>query len=262
MTFRGAILDVDGTVLRGNERIQGATAGLDALDRADVDRVFFSNNPTKAPPAYAERFAGADIEVGPDEVLTSGTATTAYLEAEHAADSLFVVGESGLEAQFTEAGLTVTTDPTAADAVVVSIDREFHYDDLVAAMVALEDESVPFLSTDPDMTIPGVDRDLPGSGAMTHAVSGVVGRPPDATLGKPSAHARGLALDRLGHDADECLVVGDRLDTDIALGASAGMTTVLVKTGITDDHILAESAVDPDYVLDSFADIEQVVDDQ
>ncbi|WP_117591475.1 HAD-IIA family hydrolase [Haloprofundus halophilus] len=262
MEFRGAVLDVDGTVLRGNERIPGATSGLDALRRAGVDRVFFSNNPTKAPPAYAERFARAGVDVGPDEVLTSGTATTAYLEAEHANDSLFVVGETGLTDQFEDAGLTVTADPTAADAVVVSIDRGFHYDDLVAAMVALEDESVPFLSTDPDMTIPAVDRDLPGSGAMTHAVAGVVGRSPDATLGKPSAHARRLALDRLGHDAERCLVVGDRLDTDIALGASAGMTTVLVKTGIADDRALAESAVEPDYVLDSFADIERVVGDR
>ncbi|WP_224446998.1 HAD-IIA family hydrolase [Haloprofundus salilacus] len=260
MEFRGAVLDVDGTVLRGNERIPGATTGLDALDRAGVDRVFFSNNPTKAPPAYADRFARAGIDVSPDEVLTSGTATTAYLEAEHADAALFLVGDPGLEAQFADAELTVTDDPVAADAVVVSIDRDFHYDDLVAAMVALEDESVPFLSTDPDMTIPAVDRDLPGSGAMTHAVSGVSGRSPDATLGKPSAHARRLALDRLGHGADRCLVVGDRLDTDIALGASAGMTTVLVKTGIADDRALADSPIEPDYVLDSFAHIERVLD--
>ncbi|WP_224336873.1 HAD-IIA family hydrolase [Haloprofundus halobius] len=261
MEFRGAILDVDGTVLRGNERIAGATDGLDVLEAAGVDRVFFSNNPAKAPPVYAERFARAGIDVAPDEVLTSGTATTAYLEAEHAADSLFVVGEAGLTEQFRDAGLTVTTDPAAADAVVVSIDRDFHYDDLVAAMVALEDEAVPFLSTDPDMTIPAVDRDVPGSGAMTHAVAGVAGRSPDATLGKPSAHARHLALERLGHDADRCLVVGDRLDTDIALGAAAGLTTVVVKTGITDDRALAESSVDPDYVLDSIADIGRVLAD-
>lgn len=260
MSYRGVILDVDGTVVRGDTQIAGARDALATLDDAGLRRLFLSNNPTKAPSAYVDRFDRAGLTVGADEVMTSGTVTVEYLREFHATDDLFLVGESGFRAQLDEATLTVVDDPDAAEVVVVSIDRDFHYDRLTAALHALDD-GVPFLGTDPDVTIP-TDRGLiPGSGAIIRAVAGVVGRDPDRVLGKPDEYARTLALDYLGVDPADCLVVGDRLDTDIALGAQAGMTTVLVRTGVTDERTLANSAIEPDYVLDSLADIERVLHD-
>jgi 4-nitrophenyl phosphatase len=78
-------------------------------------------------------------------------------------------------------------------------------------------------------------------------------------LGKPSETALDLALDRLGVTPAECLVVGDRLSTDLAMGDRAGMTTVLVRTGVADDGDVRDSDVDPDYVLDGLADIDAVL---
>ena len=101
---------------------------------------------------------------------------------------------------------------------------------------------------------------MPGSGAMIAAITGTAERDADAVLGKPHAITRELALDRLGCGATDCLVVGDRLDTDIALGADAGMTTVLVRSGVTDDARIERSAVTPDYVADSLADVGAVLD--
>jgi 4-nitrophenyl phosphatase len=114
---------------------------------------------------------------------------------------------------------------------------------------------VAFVGTDPDMVIPAAEGDIPGSGAVIHAIAGVAGRDPDIVLGKPSAPARELVLSTLGVDPRECLVVGDRLDTDIAFGVNAGMTTALVRTGVTDDADLATADIEPDYVLDSLADL-------
>lgn len=259
MTYRGAVLDVDGTVVRGDTPIPGARDALDALDDAGVRRLFLSNNPTKAPPAYVERFERAGLAVDADEVMTSGTVTVAYLCEHHADDALFVVGESGFRTQLADADLTVVDDPHAAEAVVVSIDREFHYDRLTAALRAL-DGDVPFVGTDPDVTIPTDDGLIPGSGAIIHAVAGVAERDPDRILGKPDEYAQALALDYLGVPAEDCLVVGDRLNTDIALGSRAGMTTVLVRTGVTDEETLARSEIRPDYVLDSIADIGRVLE--
>lgn len=259
MSIRGAIVDVDGTVLRGSEPIPGAALGLDALDAAGVRRLFVSNNPTKAPSAYVERFDRAGFEVRADEVLTSGAVTTAYLREKRPDDAVFLVGESGLRRQFEEAGQTLVDDPDRADVVVASIDRSFDYDKLSQALWALSDDEVGFIGSDPDVTIPTESRPIPGSGAIVRAVAGVSEREPDVVLGKPSAYAREMALDRLGVDAEECLVVGDRLDTDIALGAEAGMTTALVRSGITDESTLADADVRPDYVLDSLEDVERVL---
>jgi len=255
MSYRGVVLDVDGTVVRGDEPIPGAAEGLDRLSTAGLDRLFVSNNPTKRPPAYAERLRRAGFDAHPEEIVTAGTVTTTYLADRHPDDALFVVGEGALVEQLTDAGLTVVTDETHADTVVVSIDRAFDYDRLCAALRACDDEDVTIVGTDPDMVIPAAEGDVPGSGAIINAVAGVVGRDPDIVLGKPSKPARRMIRDRLDLPPRDCLVVGDRLDTDIALGERAGMTTALVRTGVTDDRDLERSDVRPDHVLDSLADV-------
>ncbi|WP_248897587.1 HAD-IIA family hydrolase [Haloplanus halobius] len=258
MSYRGAILDVDGTVVRGDEPIPGAADGLDRLASAGLRRLFVSNNPTKRPPAYADRLRRAGFDAAPDEIVTAGTITTDYLAERHADDALFVVGEQALVEQLTDTGLTVVDDGTRADTVVLSIDRSFDYDRLAAALRACSGEAT-IVGTDPDMVIPAAEGNVPGSGAIINAVAGVVGREPDVVLGKPSAPARRLVRDRIGVPPADCLVVGDRLDTDIALGERAGMTTALVRTGVTDDDDLADSEVTPDHVLDSLGDIGRVL---
>jgi 4-nitrophenyl phosphatase len=260
MTYRGVVLDVDGTVVRGNDPIPGATEGVARLATDGLRRLFVSNNPTKRPQAYVSRLGNAGFDVTPDEVVTAGSVTTDYLAEEHPDDGLFVVGAPSLIDQFEDAGLVVVEEPGDADVLVASIDHRFDYDTMCDALWALSDDDVRFVGTDPDMVIPAPDRDVPGSGAVIHAIAGVTGRDPDRVLGKPSEETRRLVLDRLDVPPEECLVVGDRLDTDIALGEKAGMTTVLVRTGVSDDRTLGESSVTPDYVIDSLGDIGRVLD--
>jgi 4-nitrophenyl phosphatase len=257
MSYRGVVLDVDGTVLRGDDLLPGADAGLARIEEAGLRRLFVSNNPTKRPPAYAARLRDAGVDADAAEILTAGTATTAYLREEHADDAVYVVGEPALVDQLRDAGLTVVADPTRAEVVVASIDRSFDYDRLRETYVALS-SGAAFVGPDPDMVIPAAGGDLPGSGAIINAVGGVAGRDPDAMLGKPSERTLRLVLDRLDLPPEDCVVVGDRLDTDIELGERGGMTTVLVRTGVDADP--AESDIDPDYVVDSLADIGRVLD--
>ena len=258
MTYSGAVIDVDGTVVRGDDPIPGAPAGYRRLREAGIETLFVSNNPTKAPPAYVDRLGAAGYEVDADRVFTAGSVTTRYLRERHADDDLLCLAEPGLLDQFAAAGLSTTGDVDAADALVASIDREFDYDDLCTALWALE-RDIPFIGTDPDVVIPAPERDVPGSGAVINAIAGVAEREPDAVLGKPSDTAIEMVRERLPYPAEECLVVGDRLDTDIALGERAGMTTVLVRSGVTDEAALAASDVEPDHVLDHLGDIDRVV---
>lgn len=259
MDVRGALVDLDGTVYRGTELLPSAHEGIETLRTAGVDVLFVSNNPAKSAEAFAERLVAMGVDVEAGRVVSSATLTTAYLAREHSGDEIFVVGSPGLRTQLHEGGLTLTDDPESCDVLVASYDREFDYDRLTAALRALESGAV-FVGTDPDRTIPtAAGRAVPGSGAIINAIAGVAGRGPDVIVGKPSREAAEAALDRLDVPPAECLVVGDRLDTDILLGERRGMTTVLVLTGVTDRATLAASDVEPDYVIDSLGDIGSVL---
>jgi HAD superfamily hydrolase (TIGR01450 family) len=258
--MRGAIVDLDGTVYRGGSLLPGAAEGVERLRNAGLDVLFFSNNPIKDGTAYAASLTELGIPVSPEEACSAGVVTAAYLREHHADDAILLVGAAGLRDQFRAADLSLTADPDRADVLVASWTPEFDYDDMQAALDAI-DEGTAFLGTDPDRTFPTEDGFVPGSGAITGAVAAVVGRDPDAVLGKPSDAALEFALDRLGAPPEECLVVGDRLDTDLAMGDRAGMTTVLVLTGVADREDLADSDVRPDYVIDRLGDVGSVLDD-
>jgi len=272
MGVRGVIFDVDGTLVRGDEPLPGAAAGIAAVEDAGLRRLFVSNNPTKPPEDYEARLGRAGFDVDADEVITAGSVSARYLADHHADDRVAVVGEPGFVDLLRAADLSVVTVdgkkegatgevPPAPDVLVASIDREFHYRTLLRCLRLLDGSDVTFLGTDPDVVIPAPEGDVPGSGAVIDAIANVVGRDPAAILGKPSRITRDAALDRLGLDPEEVLVVGDRLDTDIALAEGSGMRTALVRTGVTDDADLEASPIRPDYVLDSLASLASLLPD-
>jgi 4-nitrophenyl phosphatase len=259
MTVRGAIVDLDGTVYRGDDLLPGASEGIDTLRASGADVLFFSNNPLKDEAAYLDRLSDLGLDVSGMAACSSGVVTTEYLVDNHAEDRILLVGDDRLRAQLAATTLSLTDDPARADVLVASWTPTFDYDDMQAALDAVGENTV-FLGTDPDRTFPMENgRLVPGSGAIVGAVEAVVGREPDAVLGKPSEPALQAALDRLDAAPADCLVVGDRLDTDLAMGARAGMTTVLVLSGVTDRADVAESDVHPDFVIEGLGDIDEVL---
>jgi HAD superfamily hydrolase (TIGR01450 family) len=260
MALHGAIVDLDGTVYRGDELVDGARQGIDALRAAGVDVLFFSNNPLKDGAAYLNRLSELGFDVTDLQACSAGVVTTEHLVDNHAEDRIFCIGADDLREQFLAADLTVTDDPENAEVLVASWTAAFDYGDMRDALAAADDET-PFLGTDPDRTFPMPGgTEVPGSGAIVGSVAATIGRDPDAVLGKPSPAAREAALSRLGVSAEECLIVGDRLDTDLRMGQDAGMTTVLVLSGVAERADIDESDVSPDYVIDSLGDIRSVLD--
>ena len=266
MTLRAAVIDIDGTVVRGDELLPGAASGIHLLRDAGFELLFLSNNPTKTSAGYAARLRELGIDVDDDEVLTSANATADYLASEHPDDQLFVIGSAPLRSLFDERGLTIVEDPETADAVIVSFDHQFDYSDLTNALWAIQG-GADLIGTDPDRSVPAADdRLVPGSGAIIQAVAAAAERDPDRVLGKPSRATADLALSHLGVAAAECLVIGDRLTTDIALGERAGMKTALVLTGVTDrsdlDRDGGRGGISPDYVLESLGDVDRLLSDE
>ncbi|KDE60218.1 HAD family hydrolase [Halostagnicola sp. A56] len=258
--FEAAILDVDGTILRGERVIPGAVDALTTLETAGIDTVLFSNNPTRGASHYEAKLGSHGIDISADAVLTSAVVTAEFLRANHPDEPIFLVGDDRLETLLEESDLSVTTDPGESGVVLGSFDREFSYGTIWESLRALEG-STPFYGTDPDATIPTEGGDIPGSGSILAAMEAVAGREPDAILGKPSAVAVEAAMGRLETPPERTLVVGDRLDTDIELGERAGMATAVVLTGITDRSDIERAAVDPDYVLESIGELEELIED-
>jgi 4-nitrophenyl phosphatase len=261
MSLEGAIVDLDGTVYRDDELLPGAPEGVATLRRAGLSLCFFSNNPTRDGEEYVAHLQELGIDARDGEACSAGVATTRYLRAHHADDVVMLVGSAALADQLRTGGLTLTAQPELTDVLVGSWDPEFGYDDMDRALQAVDDRT-PFLGTDPDRVFPGPgDRFVPGSGAVVGALARTIGREPDAILGKPSETALDLALERLGVPAERCLVVGDRLDTDLAMGDRAGMTTVLVLSGVATREDIATADVEPDHVVDRLGDIDRVLEE-
>jgi 4-nitrophenyl phosphatase len=249
--YDAVVFDVDGTLVWGSSVVSGAATAV-AAARECGSVAFVSNNPTVTPARYADRLSAAGVAAAEREVVTAGSVTADLLATDYPGPA-FVVGEPGLCDLLGTAGVTVTDRPAAAETVVASIDRSFDYDRLTAALRAFETGVSAFVGTDPDPTIPGEDGVVPGSGAVVDAVASVAERRPDAMAGKPAAPARRAAFSTVGTDPERTLVVGDRLDTDVALGARAGADTALVRSGVTDDLPDDADGPTPDHVLDSVA---------
>jgi len=260
VTYRGVVLDLDGTVVRGDALLSGAREAVAAL-REHADAVLFlTNNPLRPAGEHAARLRDLGVDASPGEVVTSADATVAYLRERHDGEPVYPIAGDAIVEQLREADVPLTDDPAAAGVVVAGFDDEFHFRDLRAALDAFADGGTAFVGTDPDVTIPTGDGLEPGSGAIVRAVAGVAEREPDAVLGKPSATTARLAADRLGVPPEDCLLVGDRLDTDVAMGDAVGMTTALVRTGVDADADVDGADARPDHVLDSLGDVRRLLE--
>ena len=270
--YTGAIIDLDGTVWRGDDLIDGAREGIDALREAGVAVTFVSNGTDINRDVFDERLEelGLPTDI---EVITAASATAEYLADEHPDAEAFVMGQQPIAAELDAAGISATdvagtddadveTEPAdsgPADVVVAGREPDLN-EELLDDVLAAFDAETTFVATNTDRTHPiGDEEIIPGAGATIGAIQGMTGTEP-TVVGKPAAQMAETATESMGVDPAECLVIGDRLETDIEMGNNAGMTTVLVLTGASTEADIDEQGIEPDHVLDSLGEIEDVLD--
>jgi 4-nitrophenyl phosphatase len=255
VAIRNLIIDMDGVLWLGNQPMPGLVAFIDTLRRLGIRFVLATNNASKSGEEFVAKLAQFNTTVHLDEILTSPQATAAYL-VEHAPDArVFAIGEPGLVSELTRKGLTVvpTENPTGATHVVVGWDRQLTYAKLADACLLIR-AGATFIGTNPDVTYPDARGIIPGNGATLAALRVATDVEP-IIIGKPQPEMMIQAMHRLGSTPANTAVIGDRLETDILGGRNAGLTTLLVLSGITDRATALTHEIKADYI---FADIREV----
>lgn len=242
------VCDLDGVVYLADAGVPGAGAALLELERRGYRLLFATNAPIRTPEGVAGHIgAVAGYPAAASQVVTSAMAAAEVLSREDA--PLLVVGEAGLGDTLRRHGFPLTQDPRKAGAVVVGLDRRLTYEHLRAATTALL-RGARFVASNRDATYPTESGPWPGGGAIVAALEAATGRTAEV-VGKPFPPMRAALRRRLA--PGPTWVVGDRPETDLALGRAEGWTTVLVLTGVVEDPSLVPAGLRPDLVLPSLA---------
>jgi HAD superfamily hydrolase (TIGR01450 family) len=251
--FDGLLIDLDGVVWIGREMVPGSAEALRSLLDVGKEICFVTNNPGKPAAEYARRLGDAGVEVGAERIVTAGEATAQLaMERSGPGDTAFVIGAAAFHETVEAAGLTLLDGEPGrdADVVVVSGHRDFDYEELLTATLALQRGAALF-ATSHDPTLPMPGGPWPGTGAILAAVETASGARAEIG-GKPEPHLFEMARERMAA-AERVAMIGDRVSSDIEGGRRAGLETVLVLSGATsrEEAVSAEPA--PDHVVESLA---------
>jgi glycerol 3-phosphatase-2 len=238
------LFDLDGVIYRGDEVVLGAPEAVARLREMGKGIAFVTNNSGRTPDAVATKLTGLGVPAEPSDVETSALVTAALL-ASRGVSEAFVIGERGIRQALRDEGIAIMDgDPQHAEAVVVGWDRQADYAKLRIASLLVE-RGAAFVATNDDASYPAPDGNWPGAGALLAAIETTTGRHAEV-VGKPHPPIMLAALERAG--GGRPLVIGDRLETDIAGAVGLAWDSLLVLTGIASADDLAASTVAPTWV--------------
>lgn len=251
-SIENLIIDMDGVLYRGHRPLPGAREFLQHLKERETAYILVTNNSTRTPEGYGTVLKEMGIEVSPRRILTSALATADYLgNLLSQGARLYLIGEEGLYSALAARGFEFGEGDV--EAVVVGMDRQFTYEKLKTATVAIR-RGARFVGTNPDKSFPAAEAIVPGAGAILAAIEAATGVQP-TVIGKPEPALFQMALQRMGATEKETAVIGDRLETDILGGKGCGLTTILVLTGISQRQDLEASHIKPDYTFESLTQL-------
>lgn len=241
--YKGFLIDLDGTMYRGNEVIEGAKSFIEYLHEKNAPYLFVTNNSSRTPEEVASHLRQIGIDTTSEHVFTTSQATAKYLKKKLTGKQIYCIGETGIRHALAEEGFHFVNEN--ADAVVVGIDRSLNYEKMAQACIEIRKGAL-FVSTNVDKAIPTERGLVPGNGALTAFLSFSTNVEP-IVIGKPEAIIMEQALERLGTKKEETIMIGDNYDTDILAGINAGVDTLLVHTGVTTKDMLTRVSIQPTY---------------
>lgn len=250
MKYKGYLIDLDGTMYKGTEKIEAAGDFVKRLNELQIPYLYVTNNSTRTPEQVAEKLNEFDIPATSDQVFTTAMATANYIYEKSPNAKVYFTGEEGLEKALKEKGFEMAKED--AEYVVIGLDREVNYEKLAIACLAVRNGAT-FISTNADIALPTERGFMPGNGSITALVSTSTQVDP-IFIGKPESIIMEQALKVLGTKREETIMVGDYYQTDIMAGFRAGIDTLLVHTGVTTKEQLKGYDRQPNYSIDSLSE--------
>ncbi len=257
--YDGYLFDLDGTIYLGDELLPGARELVTRIRDLGRSVLFLSNNPTKDPAMYAEKLSRLGLPTSPASVINTVVTMTDWLVRHAPGTKVFVIGEEPLRRSLEQAGVQLSERPDEIDVVVASYDRTFDYRKLQIAFDALwQHQRARLVTTNPDAYCPMPQgRGEPDAAAVVAAIEASTGARCEINVGKPDPIMLDTALRALGLPARDCVMVGDRLYTDIAMAVDANVDSALVLTGESNRDTVLQAPADrrPTYVLERIDDL-------
>jgi 4-nitrophenyl phosphatase len=233
-TIKALIIDMDGVIWKADAPIGDLARTFNRIRERGLKFVFATNNSSRTSDQYTARLKEFSVEVEPWQIVTSSHAAAHAVARKFPPGTrIFMIGEDGLRVAFEEKGFEIlpVEDASRAEAVVIGIDRSINFQKLAEATLLVR-RGVPFYATNPDKTFPTPRGEIPGAGAWYSIIVTASDVQP-VVAGKPYPFLMELSLEKLGTAGRESLVVGDRLETDIAAGQAVGCPTALVLSGVS-----------------------------
>jgi 4-nitrophenyl phosphatase len=240
------LLDMDGTFYLGERLLEGALEFIEVLRQQGREYLFLTNNSSKDSQQYAEKITRLGLPIPREKVLTSGEATAMHVQSQKPGARVYVVGTPALENEFSERGFVLTDE--MPDFTILGFDTTLTYAKLWK-LCDLVQAGIPYIATHPDYNCPTETGFMPDIGATIAFVKASTGREPDLIVGKPNRLLVEKAAERTGIALPAMCMIGDRLYTDIALGATAGIPTILVLSGETRADEVSMSPFQPSYIF-------------
>ena len=235
------VLDLDGCVYVGREAVPGAAEAISQLRAAGKRVAFLTNDARRSPEEYVRKLWSLGIVASLADVVTVGGAIQHVLAERRSRPSAYVIGAPAIFRHVADSGARIVNgQPGPVDVVVAAAHDGLDYGELSAATQALLD-GAELLAAGRDRTFPAEDGMRPGTGALVAALEYATGVTAQS-VGKPDVHIFRTALDRLG--SGRTLVIGDRLDADLAGAAAAGLDGAIVLSGVS-TRAQAEAATEP-----------------
>jgi arabinose operon protein AraL len=252
--YEGYVFDLDGTIYLGDELLPGVGRLIPKLRELGKRVIFLSNNATRDPEQYAEKLEEMGLKTPASEIVNTVVTMTEWLLSNHPGATVFPISEEPLKRSFGEAGIEVSENPEEIDIVIASYDRAFDYRKLQIAFDAIWFyKRAMLVTTNPDRYCPYPGgRGEPDAAAIVAAIEACTGTKCRVNVGKPDPIMLQTVMALIGLENKECLVIGDRLYTDIQMAKDAGMPSAVVLTGEATAEDLAEEPEEnlPDYTLE------------
>ena len=258
--IKNLILDMDGVLWHGKTPVPRLPDFFEKIEALGLNWVFATNNSSKTRDQYVEKFAGMDVTIDPAQVMTSAVATAHYmLDNFPAGANMYVMGGDGLHHALSDVGFNVLDDndyQTPAQAVALWLNLDVTYEHMSNATIHIRQHGAKFIASNADSTYPTERGLLPGAGALVSSIETATEQKA-VVVGKPYPIMFQQALKLLGNSAtlNNTVMVGDRLNTDIAGAVGVGMRSVLVMSGITQPADLKTTNLQPDYVLNGITEL-------